>query len=299
MMIINDSNIDTLSHLNDMRVQEETMRCSNYFIRTAPTNDDIDESSRKAMVTWIQQVQKTLSLSPETVWIAMSFFDRYLSSGKGKSLSVLKSRCKFQLASITSFYIAVKIYEPVVLGIDLLLQICRGRYAESDILCMEMDILSTLGWRVACHTPMDFVRHMLELLSSDKEVSSSGSLLLERACQKHLDYAITDIGFSCMKPSVVAISCLASSLTESDALSLTQKQTIWVQLSELCDFDLSSQEVIVAQQCLLSHSSPPCNKSNTVLKLSSQTSPVVSAYTVDAGSVSSSPVCVIKTARQA
>ena len=99
-----------------MRVQEATTRCTNYFkrnnIATSSCADDntmIDSAAcRKAMASWIQQVQKTLSLSPETVWIAMSFFDRYLSSSKGNSSQVLKSRCKFQLAAITCFYTAVR-----------------------------------------------------------------------------------------------------------------------------------------------------------------------------------------------
>ena len=73
------------------------------------------------MVKWLQQVQSTLKLNPDTVWIAMSIFDRYLCSGRGGSVRALEDKCKFQLAAITAFYTAVKIHEPVVLGIDMLL----------------------------------------------------------------------------------------------------------------------------------------------------------------------------------
>lgn len=293
-MMINDKQIDIRSRLDAMRVQEETMICSNYFKRN---RGDITEAARKSMVQWIQQVQRTLSLSPETVWIGMSYFDRYLSSGEGNSMAVLNSRAKFQLAAITAFYTAVKIYEPVVLGIDMLLQICRGTYTESDVLSMEMDILSTLGWRVSVHTPMDFARHLLEVLP--EQVDSSISFSLLQSCQKHLDYIITDVHFSCSKPSAVGISCLSYSLSESEVLSLSQKQAIWMQLSELCDFDLSSQEVVVAQQCLMAQSSP-CKEStfSKQSKLSQQSITIVSAYSVDDGSTSS-PTCVVQTARQA
>merc|ERR1719203_352913 len=242
------------------------------------------------MVTWITQVQKTLSLSPETVWIAMSFFDRYLSSGKGNSRKVLGSKREFQLAAITSFYTAVKIYEPVVLGIDMLVQICRGTYTESDIESMEYDILSALNWRVSCHTPMDFARDLLELISDEQVPSHISDNLLE-ACQKHLNYAITDINLSCFKPSILGISCLASSLMESDLLSFLEKQAIWAQLSELCSFELSSIEVVEVQQCLLSHANP-C-KSSTVSKRGT-----MSHHSRIVG-VTSSPVCVTKLARQA
>eukprot|EP00571_Detonula_confervacea_P014616 CAMPEP_0172309086 /NCGR_PEP_ID=MMETSP1058-20130122/9480_1 /TAXON_ID=83371 /ORGANISM="Detonula confervacea, Strain CCMP 353" /LENGTH=193 /DNA_ID=CAMNT_0013021639 /DNA_START=58 /DNA_END=636 /DNA_ORIENTATION=+ len=193
--MINDNHTDILSRLDATRVQEATIKCFNYFKSDAVAcSDDINEACRKAMVTWIEQVQKTLSLSPETVWMAMSFFDRYLSSGKG--IDVLKSRCKFQLAAITAFYTAVKIYEPVVLGIDMLIQICRGTYTEADIVSMEKEILSALDWRVSCRTAIDFSRDLLELLS-DEQVPSYVSDSLIGACQKHLDYAITDINLSC------------------------------------------------------------------------------------------------------
>ena len=289
-----NNHTDILGHLDAMIDQEETTRYFNYFKRDAQC--DINEECRKAMVTWVTHVQTTLSLSPETVWIAMSFFDRYLSSGRGNSQEVLKSKCKFQLAAITVFYTAVKIYEPVVLGIDMLIQLSRGMYKKSDIVEMEKDILSALDWRVSNHTPMDFARYLLELLPG--QVPSYDSVSLLEICQEHVDFAVTDIYFSCCTPSVVGISCLASSLTQSYNLSLLEKQALWVTLSELCHFDLSPKEVIAARQRLLSHALP-C-KPDTVSKLAtlSQSNIAVSAYSMD-GESSSSPICVIKTARQA
>lgn len=290
-MMINDNHTDILSQLDAMKVQEATMICFNYF---KGNSDCIDELCRKSMVTWIQQVQKTLGLSPETVWIAVSFFDRYLSSGKGNSRGVLRSKCKFQLAAITAFYTAVKIYEPVVLGIDMLIKICRGTYTESDIVSMEKDILTALEWRVSCYTPMDFARSLLQLLH-DEEVPLYVSDSLLQACQMHLDHAVTDMHLSCHTPaSSLGISCLASSLMESDALSLAEKQLIWGQFSEICDFDLSSKEVLAAQQCLLSHSSPfkPSNSSKC-------TSLLQQSNVTHSANNTSSPICVSKTARQA
>merc|ERR1719203_2014631 len=246
------------------------------------------------MVTWITQVQRTLSLSSETVWIAMSFFDRYLSSGKGNSQEVLGSKREFQLAAITSFYTAVKIYEPVVLGLDMLVQICRGTYTESDIISMENDILTALNWRVSCHTPMDFARHLLELLPA--ELSSSDSEILLEGCQRNVDDAVTDIHFSCSTPSTLGISCLASALTTSRILSLVKKQKIWVRLSELCDFDLSSNQVVTSLQRLLSHALPCKPNSSSKLDKFSQSNAAVLASSM-IGSSLSSLVCVTQTAR--
>mmetsp|Transcript_25020 Transcript_25020/g.45066 ORF Transcript_25020/g.45066 Transcript_25020/m.45066 type:complete len:285 (-) Transcript_25020:50-904(-) len=278
---------DILDHLDAMIFQEDTTRCFNYF-KMDTSCRNVNEACRKAMVTWMTHVQNTLSLSPETIWIAMSFFDRYLSSGRGNAEEVLKSKCMFQLAAITAFYTAVKIYEPVVLGIDMLIQICRGMYTKSDIVEMEKNILSALDWRVSSHTPMDFARYLLELLPGQAPSYDSDGLL--EMCQKQVDLAVTDIYFSCCTPSVVGISCLASSLTQSYSLSLSEKQALWVTLSRLCHFDLSPKEVIAARQRLLSYVSP--YKPNSVSKLAtlSQSNTSVS---------SSSPICVMQTARQA
>ena len=112
-----------------MRAQGETMKCANYF-QNKGAGHELNESCRRAMVTWIRQLQKTLNLSPESVWIGMSYFDRYLSSGRGNSKKALKSKRKFQLAAITAFYTAVKIYEPFVLDLDVLTRICRGLYTR-------------------------------------------------------------------------------------------------------------------------------------------------------------------------
>lgn len=290
---------DILQRLDAMKAQEDTTGCF-YLNMHNILCGDTNEACRKSMVTWLTQVQTALSLSPESVWVAMSFFDRYLSSGRGNSHEALTNKRLYQLAAITSFYTAIKISEPVVLGIDMLVQICRGTYKQSDIINMENDILSALNWRVSGHTPMDFARHLLELLTEQKQLSSHDSDSLLEICQKHVDFTISDIYFSSCTPSTVGISCLASSLVDC-----RQRHAIWATLSELCQFDLLPNEVIVAQQRLWSHFSPPCKKSaDTVSKMtrklsSSQSNVAVSSYG-GADDVSlSSPICVIQTARQA
>jgi len=273
-------------------------RCFNYFEKNKVC-DGLNESSRQAMMTWITQVQQTLSLSAETVWIAASFFDRYLSSGRGNSREVLKSKCKFQLAAITSFYTAVKIYEPVVLGVDMLVQICRGTYAESDITSMESDILSALDWRVSCHTPMEFARHLLELLPEEQLSARDSERLLED-CQKNVEDTVVDIHFSCLAPSTVGINCLASSFANSQTLSLSEKKSMWTRLSELIHFDLSPREGMKSQGHLLSRTAPCKPNSATKLAALSQSNAAVSAYSIEVcASSSASPTCVAQTARQA
>ena len=249
------SNIDNLDRLDAMRAQEKTIRRFNYL--KGDTNE-INEACRKVMVTWTTTAQQSLSLSPDIVWIAMSFVDRYLGSGMGDSQEVLMSSYKFQLAVVTAFYTAIKIYEPVAIGVNVMVQICRGEYHHDEIVEMEKEMLSSLEWRVSVNTPMDFARYLLELLP--EHLSSHESDCLLEICQKYVDYAVTDIYFSCCTPSVVGISCLASSLADSNHFSQSAKQALWSRLSDACRFDLFPEEVIAARQQLLLHA-PLCEPS--------------------------------------
>jgi len=292
---MSQNHVEILERLDAMRSREETTLFLNYFSRNTPCGD-VNEACREAMVTWVTQLQETLSFSPDTVWIAMSLFDRYLGSGKGNSQDALKSKCKFQLAAITALYTAVKIYEPVILDIEMMVQICRGSYKKSDMVDMENDILSALNWQVAVHSPMDFARCLLELLPEYLPPRVYNSLL--ETCQKHVDFAVSDVSFLSYAPSVVGTSCLLSALSNCHSLSLLEKQTHWVTLSEMCQFDTSPNEMIAAQQCLRSQTTPCSSVIASTLAKSLHSIVPLSAYSEN-NRLSSSLTCVIQVARLA
>ena len=228
MAIIN-IDADILGRIEIMRAQEEaTSPCYNYFQRSTTS---IDEECRKSITAWLQEMQRKLELSPETVWIATSFLDRYSSSGKGRSQEALDDKHKYQLAAISAFYTAIKIYERAELTVHKFAKYCQGYYEVEEITSMEEDILFALDWRVACPTPMDFVRHFIDLLPPEKMTSSISESLLE-ASQKHVDSTVTDIYFAFFKPSAVGAACLASSLTQADILSSSERKTFWLQLAK-------------------------------------------------------------------
>lgn len=107
-MALNKTNDENnLACLKAMCSQEDAIATCNY-LKLSP-NNIIDEKCRTAMVGWCQQIAMKLNLRPNTLWIAISFFDRYLSSGKGRSRAALRDKYVFQLAAITTFYIAVKL----------------------------------------------------------------------------------------------------------------------------------------------------------------------------------------------
>ena len=285
---------DILKRLEAMRSREDTISCSNYFSEHTACGD-VDEACREAMVAWLTQVQETLSFSPETVWIATYFFDRYLSSGKGNSMEAMESKRKFQLPAITALYIAIKMYEPVILDIEMLVQLCRGGYEKVDFIETENDILSALNWRVSVHTPLDFARCLLELLPAESLSSDASGALLD-VCQERVNSALSEVSFISYRPSEIGISCLISALSNCPYLSLSEKQTHLATLSEICQFDTSSKEVIVGSASRISPHDLAAVMSK--LDISSQSNALVPAYKKDS-SLSSSLTCVIQGARQA
>ena len=237
-----------LERINAMRSrEEETARCRNYL------TPQVDSTCRKLMVGWCFTVVDAFALSRETVGAAMSILDRYLSSGNGKSHEALKCAQTFQRSVITSFFMAIKIHEPSVLGIQLMVKLCRGVYKESDIVATENEILSALEWRVytSSTAPMEYVRHFVDLLPVCIDVAD---LILENAATR-MDVATSGIFFSTCRASSVGMACLAGALDDMWLMSSSEKEAIWKELSSKLDWDIASNEIRQVERRLRAESS--------------------------------------------
>ena len=242
-MALNKTNDENnLACLKAMCSQEDAIATCNY-LKLSP-NNIIDEKCRTAMVGWYQEIAMKLGLRPNTLWIAISFFDRYLSSGKGKSRAALQDKYLFQLAAITTFYIAVKLYEDFEFSIDTLSKIIKGYYSKEDILLLKVDILSCLDHCLSIPTPLDFSRLLVMFLPHDIQVSKVD--LLDE-CQRKVAYTSTDMYFTLCKPSVVGASCLLSTLIDIDIMSSAQRRTFYSKIASVVDL----VDVIQAQKRLL------------------------------------------------
>jgi hypothetical protein len=237
--------IYALDCINAMRLHEnETARCINYLTK------EVDTTCRKLMVDWCFTVVDAFNLSRETVAVAMSILDRYLSSGKGDAPKSLQCKRMFQLASITCFYMAVKIHEPSQLGIRLLLQLCRGLYKESEVVSMEQDILFSVEWRLyaSTTTPMEFVRQYLELVKEDMDDTSP----ILKSAARHMDNATSDIFYSTCRASSIAMACVAGAFDDALDLSPSKIENIWQQLLGKLESIVEFNEISMVERKLLS-----------------------------------------------
>ncbi|KAL3786572.1 hypothetical protein ACHAWO_000726 [Cyclotella atomus] len=236
--MININEADIMQCIAAMHLQEQkTPRCINYFQRTTV----VDESSRAAMVNWLCQISDALSLNRETVGFAMSLLDRYLSTNTNGAKQALADKHKFQLAAITTYYIAVKINEPVQLGVDMLVKLCRGFYESSAIVSMEQDILFSLEWRISAPTPLDFMRQILRLLPTSERCIGENA-------EMHIANVTKDSHFSAFAPSLVGAACVAMAFRESNVTASTEQVLLWDMICNTLELDTSYDFLGVQQQ---------------------------------------------------
>merc|ERR1719438_34667 len=106
------------------------------------------------------------NFSRETARLAMSYVDRFLSTAEGEF--VLYDRRAYQLASISSLSLAVKVNESMRNRLDseLLVMVGRGNYSSKDICDMEIMILFALKWHLTPPTSSSYLEPLLDLLPS-------------------------------------------------------------------------------------------------------------------------------------
>jgi hypothetical protein len=184
-------------------------------INSAISGDPIDIECRVRMVEWCFQVVDFAELNRETVNIAMSLLDRYLSSSNPDVETVTSSRQMYQLASMTALFLAIKMNEKTVVNASVFAELSRGSYTAADIIEMERSLLTTLQWRVNAPTSHSFLRYILNLASlNDKPRFLMESSFLE-LCIFQLDLSVGDYFFCTKKPSTIAIAALFNALENS------------------------------------------------------------------------------------
>lgn len=180
--MLDDSMLPTMDagelqeRIRAMRKQEASHHCCEDYMRESDSflsveSQTVDEESRIKMVEWCYQVVDFCKFRRETVGIAMSYLDRYLATLEGRV--ALIDRKFYQLAAMTSLYMAIKIHEPLEMETSLLADLSRGCYTDVQIAEMEIEILNALEWRLAGPTPLAFVQHFMALLKADSRVKAA------------------------------------------------------------------------------------------------------------------------------
>jgi hypothetical protein len=94
----------------------------------------ISELWREKICDWSYQVIDHFDFSREIVSISMHYLDRYLATRP-------VDKKIFQLAAMTTLYLAIKLHQPGRLSMSSMIELSRGYFQPAHMAAMEMSIL--------------------------------------------------------------------------------------------------------------------------------------------------------------
>ncbi|KAI4873904.1 hypothetical protein NFI96_026156 [Prochilodus magdalenae] len=161
-----------LSFLLEKAASREAKLWKVYVPKKPSTQDtDISPAQRDEAVRWLADVHHQLKLYPETLCLAVSILDRFLSA--------IKARPKYlRCIAITCFFLAAKTSEederiPVLRE---LISCSSCGCTPSEVLRMERIILDKLSWDLHTATPLDFLHIFHAMVFSCKALHPGGVL---------------------------------------------------------------------------------------------------------------------------
>lgn len=94
----------------------------------------VDDVLRVQICEWCYQVIDHLNFDREIVYVTLNYLDRYLSCSK-------VNKKTFQLAAMTSLYLAIKLYSPIKLPMSSMIGLSQHKFCLNQMVDMENDIL--------------------------------------------------------------------------------------------------------------------------------------------------------------
>ena len=228
------------------------------------------------MVQWCTQVTDYCEFSRETVAVALSYVDRYLSiisrattsstaTGQqqqphhhftDEQRAPLHDRREYQLLCMTALHTAIKIREPLEMDTELVAELSRGTYTAADVAWMEQQLLQVLGWRLAGPTSLDFCRHLVELVAAAANGDSDSDRVADamvELCQLQTELASADYRFVPLNPSTVAVSSILNAIEAlgEDVIVPTARLVMVETIRRVTKIDVSAKAIRVCRDELM------------------------------------------------
>jgi cyclin A len=189
--------------LGYMRQLEKTLKPQANYMKK---QSDITSSMRSILVDWLVEVSEEYRLQPETLFLAVSYTDRFLSQ-----MSVLRG--KLQLVGTASMYIASKYEEISPPDVSEYVFITDDTYTKKQVLRMEHLLLKVLDFKISPPTISWFLMHFLRFikigtslnLDANKALYTRIELLSRYLCELTLIDGDTYLAYL---PSQIAASAL-------------------------------------------------------------------------------------------
>jgi len=156
---------------------------------------DITFTMRSILIDWLIEVGEEYKLGTETLFLAVSYIDRFLSH-----MSV--QRAKLQLVGTACMFIAAKYQEIYPPDVTEFCYITDDTYTKRQVLRMEQLVLSVLNWNVAPPTAYFFVNFWAGLAGCGPRTTAMAQYLTELTM-------IDGEAFMPFAPSIIASAAVA------------------------------------------------------------------------------------------
>lgn len=101
---------------------------------TSVSTSGINDIWREKICEWSYQVIDHFDFSREVVSVSIHYLDRFLATRSC-------NKKEFQLAAMTTLFLAIKLYEPGKLSMQSMIELSRGYFQVEQMVAMEMAIL--------------------------------------------------------------------------------------------------------------------------------------------------------------
>ncbi|KAI9118074.1 hypothetical protein K1719_010406 [Acacia pycnantha] len=159
---------------------------------------DVTANMRGILVDWLVEVAEEYKLLSDTLYLAVSYIDRFLSTNQ-------VPRQRLQLLGVSSMFIASKYEEISPPHVEEFCYITDNTYRKAEVVEMEAAILKSLTFEMGSPTVKTFLRKFTGITSENQKTPN---LQFEFVCCYLAELSLLD--YNCLKflPSLVAASVI-------------------------------------------------------------------------------------------
>ncbi|GMH23257.1 hypothetical protein Nepgr_025100 [Nepenthes gracilis] len=184
---------DIYEYLRSMEMEAKRRPLPNYMEKV---QNDISTNMRGILVDWLVEVAEEYKLIPDTLYLAISYIDRYLSVNS-------INRQRLQLLGVSCMLIASKYEEISPPHVHEFCYITDNTCTKEEVIKMEADVLKLLRFEMGNPTLKTFLRRLTRVALEDYK---NRSLQLEFLGYYLAELSLLDYGCVKFLPSLVAAS---------------------------------------------------------------------------------------------
>ncbi|KAI5655228.1 hypothetical protein M9H77_32415 [Catharanthus roseus] len=186
---------DIYEYLHKMEMETKRRPLPDYLDKV---QKDVTANMRGVLIDWLVEVAEEYKLLPDTLYLTVSYIDRFLS------MNAL-SRQKLQLLGVSSMLIASKYEEISPPHVEDFCYITDNTYKKEEVVKMEADVLKFLKFEMGNPTIKTFLRRLTRVV---QDGDKNPNLQFEFLGYYLAELSLLDYGCVKFLPSLIASSVI-------------------------------------------------------------------------------------------